>query len=565
MESKNKGITLIALVITIIILLILAGISIEAITGDNGLFSRAKEAKIQTEIATIKEQIQSDILAKQAQNNGEISEEELKEILESYGILSGEEDILDNILTTKKGKYEIKVSDIWNGTTTKKPMVADKPNTEVVKPSITFSTNFGTIDVIWLKDTSNTIVSTPNVPKLTEGMEKVTWSYDSVKEEWKEQDVADNDWYNYKAGNGTDDNTESRWANAKYNDSYFVWIPRYAYRITYYEDRTCSKLTGYYDGYGQWDANGNLRVAIDNGVETVEYNNNKYIVHPAFGTNLDLGGWDGNGLTGIWVAKYQMCEQAKFTRDLGTRTFYSIPGVESGMVDSTIGNMFTDAKNYATEKESHLIKNSEWGAVTYLTHSKFGRNGNKIDINNTAITGKGAGTVNLESNKSYDYNTKIGAKASSTGNVYGIYDLHGCSYEYIASFNTAASNTSLKNGGSFASNGQKSTKYVTTYFNEEDDYVSSLDKIFALGKVGDALKETVQLNSGFSWFDGFADVPISNKPFILRGGNYLGSCRTESTISHSPDMFDSDCNNGFADLSTSSNKRGLSFRIVLCP
>lgn len=47
MKSK-KGITLIALVITILILLILAGISIQAITNDNGLFNRAKQTKNNT-------------------------------------------------------------------------------------------------------------------------------------------------------------------------------------------------------------------------------------------------------------------------------------------------------------------------------------------------------------------------------------------------------------------------------------------------------------------------------------------------------------------------------------
>lgn len=49
--NKNKGITLIALVITIIILIILAGISVATLTGDNGLFSRAKQAKENTEEA----------------------------------------------------------------------------------------------------------------------------------------------------------------------------------------------------------------------------------------------------------------------------------------------------------------------------------------------------------------------------------------------------------------------------------------------------------------------------------------------------------------------------------
>ncbi|MEI3395032.1 MAG: hypothetical protein V8R82_04910 [Clostridia bacterium] len=43
--KEQKGITLVALVITIIILLILAGISIATLSGDNGLFKRAQQAK----------------------------------------------------------------------------------------------------------------------------------------------------------------------------------------------------------------------------------------------------------------------------------------------------------------------------------------------------------------------------------------------------------------------------------------------------------------------------------------------------------------------------------------
>ena len=54
--SKTKGITLIALVITIIVLLILAGVSIATLTGDNGILNQAQRAKEETKIATDKEQ-----------------------------------------------------------------------------------------------------------------------------------------------------------------------------------------------------------------------------------------------------------------------------------------------------------------------------------------------------------------------------------------------------------------------------------------------------------------------------------------------------------------------------
>ena len=58
MENKSRGITLIALVVTIIVLLILAGISISMLTGQNGILNRAVEAKEKTQVANEKEQYQ---------------------------------------------------------------------------------------------------------------------------------------------------------------------------------------------------------------------------------------------------------------------------------------------------------------------------------------------------------------------------------------------------------------------------------------------------------------------------------------------------------------------------
>lgn len=81
LKNKNGGITLIALVITIIILLILATVTITTLTGDNGLFRRAKEAKSETENAQIKERIQLAYIAAIAYGKGELTEANLKTAL----------------------------------------------------------------------------------------------------------------------------------------------------------------------------------------------------------------------------------------------------------------------------------------------------------------------------------------------------------------------------------------------------------------------------------------------------------------------------------------------------
>ncbi len=76
-NKKQKGITLIALVITIIVLLILAGVSIATLTGDNGILTKAQTAKTETEKASEEEQIQ--LAAMNAAMNTEKYEYEVKD------------------------------------------------------------------------------------------------------------------------------------------------------------------------------------------------------------------------------------------------------------------------------------------------------------------------------------------------------------------------------------------------------------------------------------------------------------------------------------------------------
>lgn len=116
MKKEIDGITLIALIITIIILLILAGVTIATLTGENGILTQARNAREKTEIAEIIEKAKLDILAVQTENNGEITEDQVNEILAKYGTISSDysEDEGGTIrfITTSKG-YVIKVLDIW--------------------------------------------------------------------------------------------------------------------------------------------------------------------------------------------------------------------------------------------------------------------------------------------------------------------------------------------------------------------------------------------------------------------------------------------------------------------
>lgn len=84
-QINNKGITLIALVITIIVLLILAGVTIATLTGDNGILTKAGDAKEQTEIGDEKEKVELSAVGALAKDNGgEIKRNYLNEELASY-------------------------------------------------------------------------------------------------------------------------------------------------------------------------------------------------------------------------------------------------------------------------------------------------------------------------------------------------------------------------------------------------------------------------------------------------------------------------------------------------
>ena len=422
--------------------------------------------------------------------------------------------------------------------------------------TITISTEYGRIDVIWLDGTTNTVAAAPNAPVLTsnvESMTPVSWTYDSTAGTWNEDETTQSTWYNYRAGTGTDDNLTSMWANAKTaNGSYFVWIPRYAYRITYYEGETSTTPTGYYDGYGMWNAtDGTVKYALESGVETVDYNGEKYIVHPAFETNLDLGGWSSD-LSGFWFAKYEMSGSGSTTGS--SSTLKSVPNVAS-LKSTTIGNQYKYARNanygytgtsetltsngtdytYTCYMNSHLVKNSEWGAVVYLTQSQYGRNGYEIDINNSSsfITGNGggavSGSVSSASGTKNAYNTITGAKASTTGNVYGIYDMSGGANEYAASFDKLGSNTYVV-GSSYglnmtqeakdSSGNYVSTKYITAYSNgTSTDYGTS---IYTIGKTGDSTKEAYIGSGSTGWFSDSSYFVHSSNAFFIRGGTCIG-------------------------------------------
>ena len=524
--KSTKGITLISLVVTIIILLILAGVTIATLMGDNGLITRANDAKIATEIADIKEQIQTEILGKQAGNQGSISDSSLKTILEKYGTINYEEDGKTiKSITTTKGNHEIAMADIWSGTT---------------------------------NNTNNTIVAdgswngTVNTPKIDgTGLTAVYWNGTewtkltgaSSQEEW-------NKWYDYSKQN---------WANAQSADgSMWVWIPRYEY----YLDGTNKTITiNFIPTETTWQSTGYTKDATT-GLTTTTKDGKTYILHPAF-ENGDIsakggknngfqnGEWDKE-LSGFWVAKYvagyqygqegatvgtvQYSPNLKYTTVNSSypRNYYGTITANSTELSYPVFKANTYAYNcisagdaYLLSQEidtagmyglsnvdSHMVKNSEWGAVAYLTHSQCGVNGNSTTMNEVTINSKNLNN-NIKVNNATDGNTAFiyavtsygnsnGANdvnASSTKNMTGVFDLNGCVWERVAGYYKGGSASTADWHSAMASSSTTaSTKYLTLYTTNN--------------KKGDAANETSGWNSDYSSF------VSSSYPVFDRGGNY---------------------------------------------
>ena len=559
---KENGITLVALVVTIIVLIILAGVSINLVLGDNGIITKAREARDNYAQAT-----------------------------------SDEQGMLDTL------------------------------NYEIESLNSSYNTDKGV-----------------NAPILLTGMTKIQFNLpETTSDSARGSEVAaTDDWYEY----GTTYETK-RWANAKTQDgSMWVWIPRYAYKINSSTHEIDVKfLIDTTDNY--YDENGQIKTAQrqTSATQTIDTTAD-YTVHPAFTNESSIsyanGGWDKE-LTGIWVAKfeagyaggnnsvtavassvnYENSDNKVWTH--ATERGQSGDGSESarnwqdGIYGSNptaikypvfmpttysmnyinhndafkIAKLLTSARNpygLNSAADSHMMKNSEWGAVAYLTQSKYGRDGEEIAVNNAnlnsnsrartsemaagvvaqpdsvfAITGCTSGDTTVGSktvtiaqinavqneesdtaNGVYIWNEYKGQFASTTKNMYGIYDLSGGVQERTAGLISNANGNLNSNGKSVATevgintaslveNAGTSTKYATIYPHASESGLSTdnaksqsnFANFYTNSKMyGDATRETASSNAGTngtnwsksSWNDDFSRFPGGGDVFFVRGG-----------------------------------------------
>ena len=587
--KRNKGITLIALVVTIIVLLILAGISINALTGQNGILNRAVESKESTGIAQTEEAIKLSVMAALTEGSGTLTIENLKKELANNGITIPDNATFPVTVTTENSSYQI---DQYGNVTAANTVaqisytVTNIDGSEITSSNLPESaklnitiTNISelTVTSIKIKNSGGTEIpgATVDVSRGTASVQitengkyiveiaatdkkgknayanpEITVSgkikIANIEANWTAADSSNtnDDWYAYKdnAGNKAKVNvpkladgmtaikydtneevTGSKWANAMTKDgSMWVWIPRYAYKITYKSSNKSEggtiEIAFLKDATNEFLDN-TIQGEIKTNISDVKYTPNangtksqdQWLVEPAFTLGTE-------SIEGFWFAKFEASNTNGSDTNNPDLTLQIKPNVTSWRSMTSL-NMFTACQNLTSDSkystyfnnvsnvDTHMTKNVEWGAVAYLAHSKYGLNGKEICINTNSSykTGIGSGETASTTSVTDQYNTTKGVTASTTKNVYGIYDMSGGSWEYVAACYKTENATELT--------ANTDTTYINKYIDVYESYSSS--------KFGDAVFETSSSSPGStSWFSDCSNFVRASHPVFARGGYY---------------------------------------------
>ena len=426
-----------------------------------------------------------------------------------------------------------------------------KVKVENIKVEVKRSETEGDVDILWVNE-SNQIIEKPDTPKLSEGMVPVKYeeNADGQSGKWIKTTQEDPEWYNYEnkkwanivltpisgANEGKDANGDTDVFNADgslnedSNYSMLVWIPRYAYKITYY-NADKSQVIGYSNSDGIVDVNGKIQEGTEK--EGAIEIGDKYVLHPAF----DYGNSNENKLRGFWVGKYETshtgCTTTVSTGETNTTT--PIAQIKAGVTSwryITISNIYTvctemkkSGNPYGLNTsdsvvDPHMMKNTEWGACAYLSKSKYGKQTEEVwkNPNSNFITGQAGSSVSASSTTSTtDYKSTNGQKASTTGNTTGVYDMSGGAYEYVAAYVNNGHSNLTTNGANLVN---AAAKYKDVYSVGSSD-IESNNYVAASSKYGDAVYETSSSGTGkTSWYSDHSLFPCTSQPLFYRGGAY---------------------------------------------
>ena len=384
------------------------------------------------------------------------------------------------------------------------------------------------------------------------------------------------EWYSYE---------NKRWANAvilldktiEYQDdeeipesnieSYFVWIPKYSYELwdlgeyaglsTSIEETKAKPINIKFGITNTSDSNsGECTTPMTSG-SSGNCKIGDYMTPPAFVSM---------GTNGLWVGKFET----------GYKGATSIAGAQVDSNDSNkieikpnvyswrnirVANAHQASYNYQRALDSHMMKGTEWGAVAYLQHSKYGSvTSVRINNNSAYITGYAAvneptmgyngsndtgnkyESTSLGTDGTYtiNYTNPLSQVASTTGNYTGVYDMSGGSFEYTMSVLLDSSNSTPLSGrnstvhsgfnGSLSEGGTNtsgidfpSTKYYDTY-TFSDSYATYNRRILGDGtsEFGPFANVTYGSQSRVtgSWHADEGWYISSLNPWAVRGGEY---------------------------------------------
>ena len=446
---------MIALIITIIVLLILAGVAIATLTGDNGIITKAQSAKTQNDKSNEKEQIDLAVLASKINNDASIDKKTLKKELEKIGeiiesgIPESDEYSFPLILVGKTGtEYEIYEDS----------HVSEKiDHSEVVVPTITATGN---------------LANKPNIKEVREGNIPIPEGYNYIKGD--------------KIGGAVI--TDAASGEEKVGNE-FVWVP-----VDKINDMAqCNQANGTILCNIQVDSNdGHLycsthsnntnivgkvyAISLEDNFGTVNttYNANSGLREPA---NLDSS-YDSTNNNSNWTSTLYQEEYNKMIKSVlqyggfyvgryemslnsTTKNAESKYGATSATAERTSANqwygLYNKAKTYAPENASQKVVSSMiWGSQ-YDAMLKWMK-GNGIDVTSTTPTDLSIGTTSR--------NTARVTGTVSKDKLSNIYDLLGNSFEWTQEASNV--NYRVDRGGCYNFSGAPSYR---SYHNNFPTYI----------------------------------------------------------------------------------------------
>ena len=511
MNRKQNGFTLVELLAVIVILAI---VLIIAVPGVLSIINKTKNSAYDRQIDMIKDAAKNYVTTNTITWEGDNPKSTLVtlDMLQSGGYL-------DKKIVDPRNKKEILCANV----------LVTKDN----KNKITYDVDMACNDVY------------PITPRIGSGMIPIVYKDGN----WVKADRSNKDfsWFNY--GNQQWANVATVTEDARQTlldapdgtvvpmdkiNTMFVWIPRFKYKL-FNVDGTVSPV-------GNKNLAGDYMIDIQfetaSTTKSTGTQNGEWLTHPAFT-------FEGQELEGFWMAKFETgYKDATTTAAAQVNTVdptkiiikpngYSWRSIQAvniynnaqGMKNS--GNPF----GFSTTDDPHLAKNMEWGAMAYLTQSKYGKQGNdayigaekqvRINNNNMYLTGCGADAQNAAGVETCNtYETANGMSASTTGNISGVYDTSGGAWDYVAGVMKAENGTDLY--GSSSGFDQAELNQIGTEGKYLDVYEYGTQwQDRSRGHLGDATIEMGPFNSDRgAWYDDYTYFVNVSDSWFVRGASW---------------------------------------------